>query len=80
MTRPMYFVMCTALMMSPCLVPRFQRRYALFPVLLGAAGFLASILTDLGSPARLGGFVPSRDLSEAVADPGNHFEPTLVLE
>ena len=80
MTRPMYFVMCTALMMSPCLVPRFQRRYAALPVLLGAAGFLASILNDLASPPRFGGFVPSRDLSEAVADPGNHFEPTLVLE
>jgi hypothetical protein len=73
----MYFVMSTALMLSPCLVPRFQRRYAAFPVLLGAAGFLAGMLTDVPSP---GGFVPSRDLSEAVADPGNHFEPTLVLE
>ena len=40
MIRPMYFVMCTALMVSPCLLPRFQRRYAAFPVLLGAAGFL----------------------------------------
>ena len=80
MIRPMYFVMCTALMVSPCLLPRFQRRYAAFPVLLGAAGFLASILTDLAAPARLGGFVPSRDLSEAVADPGNHLEPALVLE
>jgi hypothetical protein len=80
MTRPMYFLMCAALMMSPCLVPRFQRRYAAFPVLLGAAGFLASILTDPASPERLGGFVPSRDLSEAVADPGNHVESTLVLD
>jgi hypothetical protein len=61
-------------------VPRMQRRYAAFPVLLGAAGFLASILTDIASSAHLGGFVPSRDLSEAVADPGNHVEPTLVLE
>jgi hypothetical protein len=80
MIRPMYFVMCTALMMSPCLVPRIQRRYAAFPVLLGAAGFLASILSDFASSARMSGFVPSRDLSEAVADPGNHFEATLVLE
>ena len=80
MIRPMYFVMCTALVMSPCLVPRMQRRYAAFPVLLGAAGFLASIFNDLASPARLGRFIPSRDLSEAVADPGNHVEPTLVLE
>jgi hypothetical protein len=80
MIRPMYFVMCTALMMSPCLWPRIQRRYTAFPVLLGAAGFLASILNELASPAPVGGFVPSRDLSEAVADPGNHFEPALVLE
>jgi hypothetical protein len=76
----MYFVMCTALVMSPCLLPRIQRRYAALPVLLGAAGFLASIVTGLASDARLGGFVPSRELSEAVADPGNHLEPTLVLE
>jgi hypothetical protein len=67
-------------MMSPCLVPRIRRRYAAFPVLLGAAGFLASILSDLPASDRTSGFVPSRDLSEAVADPGNHFEPTLVLE
>ena len=80
MNRPMYFVMCTALVMSPCLLPRIQRRYAAFPVLLGAAGFLASIVTDLASEARLGGFVPSRELSEAVADPGNHVEPTFLLE
>ena len=80
MIRPMYFVMCTALVMSPCLLPRIQRRYAALPVLLGAAGFLASIVTDLAADPRLGRFVPSRELSEAVADPGNHFEPTLVLE
>ena len=80
MIRPMYFVMCTALMMSPCLMPRARRRYAAFPVLLGAAGFLASIVTDLAATSRLGGFVPSRELSEAVADPGNHVESTLVLE
>jgi hypothetical protein len=76
----MYFLMCTALMMSPCLVPRIQRRYAAFPVLLGAAGFLASILSDLASSTRMSGFIPSRELSEAVADPGNHLEPTLVLD
>jgi hypothetical protein len=61
-------------------VPRIQRRYAAFPVLLGAAGFLASVLSNFASSPRLSGFVPSRDLSEAVADPGNHFEPTLVLD
>ena len=79
MNRPMYFMMCTALMMSPCFLPRGDRRYAALPVVLGAAGLLASIFTDLASTG-LTGFVPSHDMSEAVADPGNHFEPTLVLE
>ena len=77
--RPMYFVMCTALMMSPCFLPRTERRYTLLPALVGAVGLLAGILTDLTSSARLG-FNPSRELSEAVADPGNHFESTIVLE
>lgn len=80
MNRPMYLMMCTALMMSPCFLPRGDRRYTALPVLLGAAGLLVSILADLASPSRLTGFVPSHDMSEAVADPGNHFEPTLVLE
>ena len=80
MNRPMYFMMCTALMMSPCFLPRGDRRYAALPALLGAAGLLASLLTDLASTSGLTGFVPSHDMSEAVADPGNHFEPTLVLE
>ena len=80
MNRPMYFMMCTALMISPCFLPRRDRRYATLPALLGAAGLLLSIVADLASTSRLTGFVPSRDMSEAVADPGNHFEPTHVLE
>ena len=79
MNRPMYFLMCTALMMSPCLLPRSERRYMVLPALVGAAGFLASILTDLAQSTGIR-FVPSHELSEAVADPGNHVEPTLVLE
>ncbi len=80
MNRPMYFLMCTALMISPCFLPRGDRRYATLPALLGAAGLLASIVADLASTSGLTGFVPSHDMSEAVADPGNHFEPTLALE
>ena len=80
MNRPMYLMMCAALMMSPCLLPRSDRRYTALPVLLGAAGLLATILTDLAESTGLTGFVPSHDMSEAVADPGNHGEPTAVLE
>jgi hypothetical protein len=80
MVRPMYFVMCTALMVSPCFLPRSDRRYMTMPVLVGAAGLLVSLLADLTSPSRIARFVPSRELSEAVADPGNHLESTLFLE
>jgi hypothetical protein len=80
MNRPMYFMMCTALMISPCFLPRSDRRYTALPVLLGAAGLLVSILNDLAESSGLTGFIPSHEMSEAVADPGNHFEPTHVLE
>lgn len=80
MTRPMYLLMCAALMISPCFLSRADRRKATLPALMGAVGLLAAILTDLGAPTRLGGFIPSRELSEAVADPGNHLEPILPLD
>lgn len=64
------FVLCATLMMSPFFLPRSERRYTVVPVLLGAVGFLVSILTETISPnERVEGFIPSRDLSEAVADP-----------
>lgn len=64
------FVMCSALVMSPFFLPRSERRYAAVPVLLGIVGFLASIFTETTSPnERVEGFTPSRELSEAVADP-----------
>jgi hypothetical protein len=64
------FVICAALMMSPFFLPRSERRYAAVPVLLGAIGFLSSILTETTSPnERVERFTPSRELSEAVADP-----------
>ncbi len=80
MNRPMYLMMCAALIISPCLLPRGDRRYATLPALLGAAGLLVNILSDLAESSGLTGFVPSHEMSEAVADPGNHFEPTIVLE
>jgi hypothetical protein len=80
MNRPMYFMMCTALMLSPCFLPRGDRRYSALPVILGAAGLLVSILNELAESSGLTGFVPSHEMSEAVADPGNHFEPSHVLE
>jgi hypothetical protein len=80
MSRPMYLMMCAALIMSPCLLPRSDRRYTALPVLLGAAGLLATILTDLAESTGLTGFIPSHEMSEAVADPGNHLEATPVLD
>ena len=65
------FVMSATLMMSPFFLPRSERRYAAVPVLLGAVGFLAGILTEATSPNErvVEGFTRSRELSEAVADP-----------
>ena len=70
----MDFVMGGALLLSPFYLPRSQRRYAMFPVLLGAAGLLTAVMTQAGSP---GAFTPSRELSEAVADPDNARTPDL---
>ncbi len=80
MTRPMYLLMCTALMVSPCFFPRVGRRsYTALPALLGAVGLLTSLVTELSSQ-RFDRFTPSRDLSEAVADPGNHLESAFLLD
>jgi len=82
------FVMSATLMMSPFFLPRSERRYAAVPVLLGVVGFLASILTETTSPnERVEGFTPSRELSEAVADPDiartfhprSHFPSSMSL-
>ena len=82
------FVMSTTLMMSPFFLPRSERRYAAVPVLLGVVGFLSSIFTETESPhERVEGFTPSRELSEAVADPDvtrtfhrrSHFPSSMSL-
>lgn len=59
-------LMCAVLIVSPLLVPRSDRRYAVIPAALGAIGLLVTILTET---ERIEGFRPTRDLSEAVADP-----------
>ena len=80
MNRPMYLLVCTALMMAPCFLTRGDRRYMALPAFLGAAGLLATVLHELAESSGLTGFIPSHDMSEAVADPGNHFESSLALE
>ena len=61
-------LICAALVLSPFFLPRVERRYTVIPVLLGAVGLMTSWLTQT-EPPRLRRFSPSRDLSEAVADP-----------
>jgi hypothetical protein len=64
------FLMCTALMLSPFFLPASERRYAFVPVALGAVGMLTGMMTQTESPTEIPhSFMPSRDWSEAVADP-----------
>lgn len=67
------FMMCTALVLSPLFLPAAERRYAFIPMALGAVGLVTGLMTQTESPAEYAGFTPSRELSEAVADP----EPAL---
>lgn len=63
-------VMCGALMLSPFFLPASERRHAVIPMALGAVGLLTALMTETESPAEVSeGFRPSRELSEAVADP-----------
>lgn len=47
------FALCTALLAAPALLPASERRYAVLPVLLGAAGLLAALLTKTRSPLEI---------------------------
>ena len=63
-------VMCAGLMLSPFFLPASERRYAAIPVALGAAGLLTALMTRTESPMEYdNSFRPSRELSDAVADP-----------
>ena len=71
-------VVCAALLISPLLVPASERRYALIPMALGAVGLLTALMTETESPLeRDTAFTPSRELSEAVADPDIERSPHL---
>ena len=60
----------TALILAPLFLPRDERRYAAIPVVLGAVALITGMLTRRDAPAELTGeFMPSHELSEAVADP-----------
>jgi hypothetical protein len=66
-------VMCGALLLAPLFLPRLERRYSAFPVMLGAAGLLTAMMTKTESPLENGiGFQPSREMSEAVVGPDNN--------
>ena len=72
------FIMFGALVLSPLFLPASERRYAAFPMALGALGLLTTLLTETESPAeRRQAFTPSRELSEAVADPDVAHSPHL---
>jgi hypothetical protein len=72
--------MCSALLLAPFYLPRSERRYAVIPMMLGAAGLLTAMMTQTESPGEFR-FTPSRELSEAVADPdltrSSEFQPYL---
>lgn len=63
-------VLGAALVLAPWFLPRAERRYAAVPVALGAVALLAGMLTKTEAPPEITAeFTPSRELSEAVADP-----------
>jgi hypothetical protein len=49
----MDFALSAALIASPLYLPRHERRYAKFPVLLGAMGLVAGLLTAPRSPLEI---------------------------
>jgi hypothetical protein len=62
------FLMGAALVLSPFVLRRSNRRSAAVSVALGAVACLASLLTETKERTRPS-FAPSRELSEAVVDP-----------
>jgi hypothetical protein len=65
------YLMCAVLLASPVFLPRAERRFAFVPMLLGGVGLVTSLMTHprplaADAPAL---FEPTREMSEAVADP-----------
>jgi hypothetical protein len=48
------FALSSALLVSPLFLPESERRYAILPTLLGAAGLVTALLTRPRSPLELG--------------------------
>ena len=71
------FMMGAALLLSPLVLPREERRFALVPVALGVAKLTASLFTETATRTRLEPFTPSYELAEAVADPDVARKPHL---
>ena len=71
------FMMGAALLLSPLVLPREERRFALVPVALGVAKLTASLFTETATRTRLKPFTPSYELAEAVADPDVARRPHL---
>jgi hypothetical protein len=59
------------------MLPKDERRFAPVPMMLGAVGILASVLTEKDPEAPSDAFTPSYELSEAVADPDIARRPYL---
>lgn len=67
-----------ALLLAPLFVPASERRYALIPMAFGVASLLSALMTETSSSnERALAFTPSRELSEAVADPDIARSPHL---
>jgi hypothetical protein len=62
------FVLCGALIASPLFLPASERRWAIVPVLLGAAGLLVGALSQTQSPAEAdaAGFSTGRALKASM--------------
>jgi len=83
----MDFALSAVLLASPFYLPRHERRYAKFPVILGAMGLVAGLLTKPRSPLEIdeefGGLYGGRIPSEfGTVDPAveSYPRPRLHLE
>ena len=71
-------LMGSALLLAPFFVPASERRYAAIPMALGAVTLVTALMSRTLSPIeRDQAFTPSRELSEAVADPDIARSPYL---
>lgn len=72
------YALCAVLLVSPLFLRRAERRAAVVPVALGVAGVVTALLTRRDAFGARRAFTPSRDMSEAVADPDVARTPRLL--